>query len=157
MKTIKLALAFSMFASSAAALELTAPVNTCSVIHELSADLKRLGGIDANMPCFDIRFSLPPETKAIQYQVGAYFPENDTIALARDVDLSTVFGKSVLLHEMVHMAQHQRDDIPNCVGRLESEAYFIQGIYLSEHGLKKDAMMTHLLGGLMGQCADSGY
>lgn len=157
MKPIALVLFTTALAAPAAALELSAPVNTCAIIQELGADLERIGGIDYRPSCFDIRFSLPAQTQTRTYQVGAYFPDHDTIALARDIDIRTVFGKSVLLHEMVHMAQHRRADMPDCIATLESEAYFVQGLYLSENGAQEDAVMTHLMGGLMGQCGGPDY
>lgn len=157
MKLTAFALFLSLLAAPLAALDLLPPVDTCSVIRRLGEDLERLSDYTAPQTCFEISFNLPAQQGRSMYQAGAFHPETGQIALARDIDLTSVFGRSVLLHEMVHAAQYQQDDIPECVGRLESEAYFVQGLYLSDAGEARDAMLVHLMSGLMGTCPGDEY
>lgn len=103
--------------------------------------------------CPPIRFGL----RGLPDQVGRYTPDTGRITLANSVDLDTIYGQSVLLHEMVHAVQHRDGEIPPCSAHFEHEAYAVQAAYLSRHGLVQEALLTSLLGGLKGQCAAMHY
>lgn len=64
-----------------------------------------------------------------------YEVETATIYLSERVDLSTAYGKSVLLHEIVHHVQHQMnlDAIACGYSFIEGDAYAIQAEYLWQH------------------------
>lgn len=57
---------------------------------------------------------------------------DQTIYLAEDIDISTRFGKSILVHELVHHYQYEtgRSDKVECLRQLETLAYRTQINYL---------------------------
>ena len=65
-----------------------------------------------------------------------YEVETATIFLSERLDLDTVYGKSVLLHELVHHVQHQMDldEIACGYSFIEGDAYAVQAEYLKQHG-----------------------
>jgi len=67
--------------------------------------------------------------------IGLYNHKNNTIYLSDIVDIKTRFGKSVLLHEVVHYLQYQNGvyETAECVAENEKLAYKIQNSYLTEH------------------------
>lgn len=89
--------------------------------------------------------------------LAAYLAANAEILLSRDVVLATPFGRSYLVHELVHA--HQFDGgapaRAPCVGWLEGEAYRVQASYLRTHDLAEDAFAFELLGLLQSACAQS--
>lgn len=64
-----------------------------------------------------------------------YEVETATIYLSDRIDLDTVYGKSVLLHELVHHVQHQTnlDDIVCGHWFVEADAYSVQAEFLKMH------------------------
>lgn len=66
--------------------------------------------------------------------IGLYNYKNNTIYIGNSVDLETPYGKSILLHELVHYVQYHNDiyDTVNCIQQNESLAYDIQNLYLKE-------------------------
>ena len=69
-----------------------------------------------------------------------YEVETATIYLSDHVNLDTVHGRSVLLHELVHHVQHQTDLEAVACGHwfVEGDAYSVQAEYLKEHGYGHD-------------------
>lgn len=106
-------------------------------------------------PCPEIGFSLPLPTDAARSQAGAYLPETGQIELAPDLDLTSAYGQSYLLHELVHAAQYAggRQHKVACIGALEAEAYAVQAQFLRAHDLGREATLITLLGAQLGQCS----
>ena len=107
-------------------------------------------------PCPVIGFARLPEGGVLRSQAGAYFPETGAIELAPDLDLTTAFGQSYLLHELVHAAQHASGAqmAARCPASLEAEAYAVQSGFLRAAGLGREAVMMRLLADHLGLCAD---
>ena len=99
--------------------------------------------------CPIVRISSVPElrsefTKASAYSwdpLAAYLTTSGEILINNEIDIASLFGRSVLLHEIVHAAQFSSGDISpeSCTGLLESEAYRVQASYLEKHDLAKEA------------------
>lgn len=125
----------------------------CPLVTELNAYLTKNSGYEP-VPCPEIGFAVLPATGAVRSQAGAYFPDSGRIELARDLDLTGAYGKSFLLHEMVHAAQFASgaDRRAPCPAALEAEAYRIQAGYLREAGLAREAMLTGVLADQLGSC-----
>ena len=136
----------------AAAFELTPPVSVCAVAAELKPFLERATGYTAEPACPDVSFTLPVAQPTGQSRAAEYDFTARAIRLASDIDLTTVYGQSVLLHEMVHAAQHASGLDPDCRAELEYEAYATQAAYLTEHGAVKDARIALIYAGLMSSC-----
>lgn len=89
-------------------------------------------------------------------EVGAAFdPGSGLILLADDLDLSRVFDRSYLVHEMVHAQQvvTGRAESAPCLGRLEGEAYAVQARFLRSYGMRQEAFLADLLGLLQSACS----
>lgn len=129
-------------------------MSPCSVARALAPTMKQLTGYTASQTCPRITRSLPPAGATGEAQVGAYFPQTGLIALAADLDLTTPWGQSVLLHEMVHAAQHHAHGIPECRAALEYEAYAAQAAYLRLNGQDRDAALLYMFGGLVSTCGE---
>lgn len=106
------------------------------------------------VPCPEIGFAVLDGQPGMRSQAGAYFPESGRIELAPDLDLTTAYGQSFLLHEMVHAAQFAAgaDQIAPCPAALEAEAYRLQAEFLHRAGLVRDALLTRMLGDQLGTC-----
>ena len=66
-----------------------------------------------------------------------YDPIPEIIYLSSNVDLDTVYGKSVLVHELVHHVQYKTDATEKVCATgsmLDGDAYKVQANYLKEHG-----------------------
>jgi len=105
-------------------------------------------------PCPEIGFAVLPVNGALRSQAGGYFPDTGRIELAADLDLTTVFGQSYLLHELVHAAQYASGAQLRalCLARLEAQAYYLQSDFLRDHGLARDAVLVRLLADHLGAC-----
>ncbi|MDP3194517.1 DUF6647 family protein [Tabrizicola sp.] len=125
----------------------------CPLVAELNLVLADSTGYRA-IACPRIGFSILDGQPGMRSQAGAYFPETGRIELAPDLDLTTAYGQSFLLHEMVHAAQfaHGADKGARCPAALEAEAYRVQAQFLQEAGLMRDALLTRMLGDQLGQC-----
>ncbi len=108
----------------------------------------------APVPCPEIGFSALEGAAGLRSQAGAYFPETGRIELAPDLDLTTAYGQSFLLHEMVHAAQFAEgaDARAPCPAALEAEAYRVQADFLHRSGLTREALLTRMLGDQLGTC-----
>ncbi|MFM7332795.1 MAG: hypothetical protein ACKO1H_00050 [Tabrizicola sp.] len=106
------------------------------------------------VPCPEIGFVALDNQPGLRSQAGAYFPETGQIELAPDLDLTTAYGQSFLLHEMVHAAQFAEgaDSRVPCIAALEAEAYLVQAQFLHDAGLTRDALFTRMLGEQLGTC-----
>ena len=106
-------------------------------------------------PCPAIGFAVLPATGAVRSQAGAYLPDSGRIELAADLDLTTAYGQSYLLHELVHAAQFASgaDMTAACPAALEGEAYRVQAAFLLQAGLRRDSVLVGLLAAQLGQCA----
>ena len=110
-------------------------------------------------PCPRIGFSTLPEGGTMRSQGGAYFPATGNIELAPDLDLTTPYGQSYLLHELVHAAQHASGAHHRapCPAALEAEAYSLQSDFLRAQGLPREAVLVRLLADHLGQCGVPEY
>lgn len=93
-------------------------------------------------------------------QAAAYYPASGRIALADDLDLGTVLGRSYLLHELVHAAQYASGtaQAAACPQALEWDAYRLQAEYLRDAGLGREAVMMRVTAGVVAQCGGTeGY
>ena len=96
----------------------------------------------------DVDIKYPPEvvvmsTEDLAQKYGApvhalYSHTEATIYLSSHVDLSTIQGASVLLHELVHHYQNASGamDGYNCVQESEKLAYELQVAYLQQNNAK---------------------
>ena len=106
------------------------------------------------VPCPDIGFLVLDSAPSLRSQAGAYFPDTGRIELAPDLNLTTAYGQSFLLHELVHAAQFAEgaNTVAPCPAALEAEAYQVQAQFLQEAGLVRDALFTRMLGEQLGSC-----
>lgn len=79
--------------------------------------------------------------------LGLYNHKNNTIYLHESVDLTTVFGKSVLLHELVHFNQYAMGEYARaeCMQANERLAYQMQNQYLQDNGLAELYNQQHII------------
>lgn len=72
---------------------------------------------------------------------GLYIYGHNTIYLSESVDLDTVYGTSVLLHELVHHVQMNvgLDKVAPCHTALETQAHEMQAKYLVANGYAADS------------------
>lgn len=68
---------------------------------------------------------------------AVYAADKNTIYLGERVDVDTAYGRSIVVHELIHFLQnvHQHHTQVNCGNALEKDAYFIQADYMREHRL----------------------
>lgn len=77
--------------------------------------------------------------------VGAAFDRaSETVLVPVAFDPSDVYDRSLLLHELVHFAQHRAG--ANDIVAMEREAYVLQARYLRAHGLEIEAVLTRIQG-----------
>lgn len=74
-----------------------------------------------------------------EYIEAFYDKDNKKILIRDNIDLSSIYGKSVLLHELVHFIQYQNgiDKKVECRSMLERDAYDIQREYLDNYNIPK--------------------
>lgn len=67
-----------------------------------------------------------------------YDANKNTIYLGEKVDIQTGYGRSVLVHELVHFLQdiHEHHARVSCGQALEKDAYFTQADYMRVNNLK---------------------
>jgi len=125
----------------------------CPLVADLNAALADATRYAA-VPCPEIGFAVLDAQPGMRSQAGAYFPKTGRIELAPDLDLTTAYGQSFLLHELVHAAQFAEgaDRQAPCPAALEAEAYRVQAQFLHEAGLTRDALLTRMLGEQLGRC-----
>ena len=125
----------------------------CPLVAQLNQMLTQTTGYQA-VPCPEIGFAVLDGQPGLRSQAGAFFPDTGRIELAPDLDLTTTYGQSFLLHELVHAAQFAEgaDGRAACPAALEAEAYRVQAQFLQEAGLVRDAVLTRMLGDQLGRC-----
>ncbi|MBV7393667.1 DUF6647 family protein [Mameliella sediminis] len=143
-----------LIAGPAAAIEVSDHMTPCAVAQALGAELTLLSGYAPPATCPRITRSLPAAGTNPEAQLGEYLPDSGTIALAADLDLTTAWGQSVLLHELVHLAQHRDNGLPDCRAAMEYEAYAAQAAYLRRNGHERDAVMLYVFGALVSTCGN---
>jgi hypothetical protein len=124
----------------------------CAMAAELGDWLVRHSNLPILAACPTIQIGTLPEGDALRAQAGAYDPVTGIITLAADLDLTTPYGQSYLLHELAHTAQHQAGQPLDCHGRLEAQAYALQADFLAENKLDRDAAILRVMGQQLGQC-----
>ncbi len=69
--------------------------------------------------------------------MGLYDYHNKTIHITHDVDLSSVEGQAIILHELVHHFQYEsgKADKVNKINQLENLAYFLEKKFIKENPL----------------------
>ena len=109
-------------------------------------------------PCPDIGFADLPSGTELRSQAGAYYPDTGRIELTPDLDLTTAYGQSYLLHELVHAAQYASgaEARAACPAALEAEAYGVQARFLIAKGDRDGALTLFVLGTQLGNCG-AGY
>ncbi len=85
--------------------------------------------------------NMPASMNASELKVyGLYNFKNETVYLLDEINLSTIRGRAVLVHELVHYAQY-RDGVNNrvrCVNELETLAYELEARYLKQHSMEPE-------------------
>ena len=78
--------------------------------------------------------------------MALYNHDNNTIYITDTIDLDTDYGKSVLLHEMVHYLQftNGRNDEVMCLRALENNAYQLQNSFLQSYGYQPAFNEMHI-------------
>jgi hypothetical protein len=149
MKALCVALPLAAFVSAVPA----QAKDLCPLVADLNLALVTATNY-APVACPEIGFALLEGQPGLRSQAGAYFPDSGRIELAPDLDLTTAYGQSFLLHEMVHAAQfaERADRAARCPAALEAEAYRVQAEFLQEAGLTRDALFTRMLGDQLGTC-----
>lgn len=66
---------------------------------------------------------------------AVYASDNNTIFLGEKIDPKSTYGRSVLIHELIHFLQnkHQMHDKVACANALEKDAYLIQSDYMVQN------------------------
>lgn len=85
--------------------------------------------------------------------VGLFHQRRNTIYLSDSVELNTVYGRSVLLHELVHYMQHKNGLYASsiCLQALERPAYELTNKYLVANDLPALFDEEHIAAA-MGMC-----
>ena len=85
--------------------------------------------------------NMPASMNASELKVyGLYNFKNETVYLLDEINLSTIRGRAVLVHELVHYAQY-REGVNNrvrCVNELETLAYELEARYLKQHSMEPE-------------------
>lgn len=126
----------------------------CDLALKLDAVVVGVTGDAPLTSCPEIGFAVPTTGDLARSQAGAYDPETGQINLAPDLDLTSIYGQSYLLHELVHAAQFRSDRAKGfaCRAALEAEAYAIQADFLQNGGDMRQAVLMRLLAGQLGTC-----
>ena len=66
-----------------------------------------------------------------------YDHDQDRILVSARIDVNSPYGRSVLIHELVHFIQYRQgaQDQVNCLNALEKEAYETQALYMAAHDI----------------------
>lgn len=126
----------------------------CALAKDMEARIAERLGYAPSEGCPAIGFALPAGEEVQRSQAGAYHPASGRIDLSPDLDMTTAYGQSFLLHELVHAAQYRagRDRLVPCPAALEAEAYGEQADFLMEAGKSREAVLTRALGAQLGVC-----
>jgi len=86
---------------------------------------------------------------------AVYDSERNIIYLGKKVDVTSDYGHSVLVHELIHFLQkkHNQHALVECHNALEKDAYFIQEDFMKQHQLTPPFNRFTVL--MRSMCADS--
>jgi hypothetical protein len=107
-------------------------------------DLKQVGADELVMVAFQgnvpSHLAGPGLEEIKQALTAVYNQDERAIYIKSEVDLGSDYGKSVLVHELVHFVQYETgvNARVKCGSALEYDAYHIQKAFLVESGLKPD-------------------
>jgi hypothetical protein len=129
----------------------------CALALDLADFVAAGTGMAALRTCPAIGIGLPDGGAVARSQAGAFDPATGRIDLAPDLDLTTAFGQSYLVHELVHEAQYRtgRAALAPCPAALEAEAYAVQASFLRARGESDAAGTVTALGAMLGQCGET--
>lgn len=87
--------------------------------------------------------------------VGLFHQDSQTVYLSEKLDLDSVYGRSVLVHELVHYLQHQNGLYASaiCIQSLERLAYEMTNKYLEQNGERTLFSKQHIRAAI-GMCGD---
>lgn len=122
----------------------------CALALDLDARIVAVTGDPPATACPVIGRALP--AGGLRSQAGAFDPGTQRIEIAPDLDMTTAWGQSFLLHELVHFAQSRGGRLGRCEGLLEAEAYRMQADFLRERGAADDARTVTALSAILGGC-----
>ena len=74
-------------------------------------------------------------------QLEAVFDHHQNrILLSSRIDWDSPYGRSVIVHELVHFIQYQQgmQDRVECLNALERDAYEVQALYMEAYGVAKN-------------------
>jgi hypothetical protein len=105
-------------------------------------------------PCPQIGFTDLAGSTGVRSQAWSYDPASGRIELAPDLNLSTTYGQSYLLHELIHAAQFASgaDQTALCPAALEAEAYGVQAAFLRQNDMGEEALSITILSIHLGAC-----
>lgn len=71
---------------------------------------------------------------------AVYNHDLKTILLSNKIDPNSGYGRSVIVHELVHFIQYQQklNEEVACLNALERDAYTLQAQYMEQHGIPKN-------------------
>ncbi len=76
--------------------------------------------------------------------LALYAKEERVVYLSDQIDLSTLLGRSILLHELVHHLQRANGVHFECPEATEAQAYQLQSQWLHEQGIKDSSSLIGL-------------
>ena len=87
--------------------------------------------------------------------LAVFLPASTEILLSPEIDLATLLGRSYMVHEIVHASQFDNAATAStaCLGKLESEAYWVQSSYLRKNGKVEAALAFELVSMMKSACA----
>ena len=71
---------------------------------------------------------------------AVYDHHHKRILISARIDWNSSYGRSVIVHELVHFIQYQQgmQDQVDCLNALEKDAYDIQALYMEAHRIPKN-------------------
>lgn len=71
---------------------------------------------------------------------AVYDHDRQRILVSSRIEWDSPYGRSVLVHELVHFIQYQQGehDQTACLNALEKDAYEVQALYMETHGIPKN-------------------
>jgi len=97
---------------------------------------------------------VPSQAHEGDHPLAAYMPQSHRILVERHLDLKSPYGRSYLVHELVHASQYTSGTAKRapCRGWLEGEAYRVQARYLESKGESETARKLLFMGLLQSAC-----
>ncbi|MHA3915762.1 hypothetical protein [Halovulum sp. GXIMD14793] len=138
----------------------------CNDLASLITFVKEETGYRITPPCPKVFHISPtefpvPGREAEQMENGPklaalYRRQTGDIYVDRDIPLNAAFGRSLLVHELVHAFQFENaaHDTARCANELEAVAYAVQARFLADVGEPRQAALTQVLGHMMSGCGD---